>query len=436
MKFCEECGAQLEDDAVFCEECGTQVEELEIVPPIQPQNVEVVPPIQPHNVLEEKEKKAFPKKIIIIGVAILLTLIIGGVIAGVIIKNSNSTKDDDTKLVDATTDSTEKEAPTTEEATTEEATTEDVITEEATTEEATTEEMKPVPTEKIEVFKTHAISTSAGWYYCGEYEGGLVVDIADTSMVFMRSFRNIYNSYSFTLSGYDPIEYGVEYNFTDMVYDNGIDFETYELIMTIYEDGIDIYWVVKEGSSLVEVYNGFYEMIDVQASCSNTLTKDVLNYEKINNIYNFESDCFYKNLFGGALRSINYYVTEYSSDIQLTVGKDYVEDLQYISVGYGEGSSTFPINEELYYNQEAVFYYEYSSLDDSYVELDYSINKNGQKVYDLSEKDYYEEVRITFTEEYIEFYWSSHSFGDESIVYEEQISEDSLIKEIYISNYY
>ena len=24
MKFCENCGAQLEDDAVFCEECGTK----------------------------------------------------------------------------------------------------------------------------------------------------------------------------------------------------------------------------------------------------------------------------------------------------------------------------------------------------------------------------------------------------------------------------
>ena len=26
MKFCEECGARLEDDAKFCEECGAVVE--------------------------------------------------------------------------------------------------------------------------------------------------------------------------------------------------------------------------------------------------------------------------------------------------------------------------------------------------------------------------------------------------------------------------
>lgn len=26
MRFCEECGAQLEDDALFCEECGTPVD--------------------------------------------------------------------------------------------------------------------------------------------------------------------------------------------------------------------------------------------------------------------------------------------------------------------------------------------------------------------------------------------------------------------------
>ena len=28
MRFCEECGAPLEDDAKFCEECGTPVEPL------------------------------------------------------------------------------------------------------------------------------------------------------------------------------------------------------------------------------------------------------------------------------------------------------------------------------------------------------------------------------------------------------------------------
>ena len=28
MKFCEECGAKLEDDAKFCEECGAAVEDF------------------------------------------------------------------------------------------------------------------------------------------------------------------------------------------------------------------------------------------------------------------------------------------------------------------------------------------------------------------------------------------------------------------------
>ena len=34
MKFCEECGAQLEDDAVFCEECGSQVDDTPLPAPV------------------------------------------------------------------------------------------------------------------------------------------------------------------------------------------------------------------------------------------------------------------------------------------------------------------------------------------------------------------------------------------------------------------
>lgn len=53
MKFCEECGAQLEDDAIFCEECGTPVEEIEsiqtseVVPEIATEVEEVVPEAVP-----------------------------------------------------------------------------------------------------------------------------------------------------------------------------------------------------------------------------------------------------------------------------------------------------------------------------------------------------------------------------------------------------
>ena len=31
MKFCDECGAKLEDVAVFCDECGNKVEDVIIV---------------------------------------------------------------------------------------------------------------------------------------------------------------------------------------------------------------------------------------------------------------------------------------------------------------------------------------------------------------------------------------------------------------------
>ena len=31
MRFCDECGAQLEDNAVFCDECGAKVESATVV---------------------------------------------------------------------------------------------------------------------------------------------------------------------------------------------------------------------------------------------------------------------------------------------------------------------------------------------------------------------------------------------------------------------
>lgn len=37
MKFCEECGAQLEDDALFCEECGAEQEPLAVEPVQEPE---------------------------------------------------------------------------------------------------------------------------------------------------------------------------------------------------------------------------------------------------------------------------------------------------------------------------------------------------------------------------------------------------------------
>ena len=424
MKFCEECGAQLEDDAIFCEECGTSVENLEIVPDI--------PPAQPQNISAVKEKKVLPKKFIAIGVAILLIVIIGSVITGVLItkKKNNNISDDGTEVVDATIETTESEDVTIESTEREETTT---IIEE--TEEVTTENVKVEPVDKVEVFTNHPINQSASWYYRGEYEGGLVIDINDTSMVYVKHFYNCDNNYGFSLGGYDNLEYGIEYDFTDDVYDDSYEYETYKLVMTIYEDGIDIYWAVKEDSWLIEVYNGFYEMIDVQASCGNTKYTDALNIEQIQNIYDFESDCFYKNLFGGALRSVSYWVQEYSSFPYFSVSKDFVEDSQYMSIRYGEGITDFPISTELYYNEEAVFYYEFESSTMSYVELDYSIDKNGQRVYDLSGHDYYEEVRITFTEEHIYLYWSSHSYGDESVIYDEIIPESEIYKNAYISNF-
>ena len=131
MKFCEECGAQLEDDAIFCEECGAQVDDTPIPAPV---------------VVENKPSKS--KLPIIIGAIGGVVLIVAIVIVVVFVLKKGK---DEIPLVnsDATTlaaevDTTEPskenvtETPTTE-APTETPTTE-APTEIPTTQEPTTKE--------------------------------------------------------------------------------------------------------------------------------------------------------------------------------------------------------------------------------------------------------------------------------------------------------
>lgn len=117
MKFCDECGAKLEDAAEFCEECGTKVERVNA----------------------PKNKKA----IVVIMIVCILVLIIVVVLI-LHTQNSNNKNcivlDDNVTTEEPTTEESTTEESTTEEPTTEEPTTEEPTTEESTTEETTTEE--------------------------------------------------------------------------------------------------------------------------------------------------------------------------------------------------------------------------------------------------------------------------------------------------------
>ncbi len=96
MKFCEECGAQLSDDAVFCEECGTPVE------PAVPQNIAEEQTVSRSAPVTEEQGQSSPSspdkkssngKIV---AGVISALVVIGVIIGALFVNGAFDSSDET----------------------------------------------------------------------------------------------------------------------------------------------------------------------------------------------------------------------------------------------------------------------------------------------------------------------------------------------------
>lgn len=155
MKYCEECGAAMEDDEIYCSECGAKAEHL-LDEQSETTQTEDTKPINNNDNYTVKHKNG--KLYIMIGV--LLTVIVAVGLALILFfvgkKDENDTLDMDTSEnhtvdmeteIENTSDEIVTEESTTEEPTTEEPTTEEPTTEEPTTEESTTE--KPTTEEQL-----------------------------------------------------------------------------------------------------------------------------------------------------------------------------------------------------------------------------------------------------------------------------------------------
>lgn len=143
VRFCEECGAQLAEDEMFCSECGTSVdisaEDVVVVPPVI--NAEVKPQEErqeePQEISQIK-KKFNPKLFIGIGAGVVVVALIVAVVilAAKLVQKDNEgmslVGDDETTTYEVAENET-----TTEDVTTEVVTTEVVTTEEPTTEDTT-----------------------------------------------------------------------------------------------------------------------------------------------------------------------------------------------------------------------------------------------------------------------------------------------------------
>lgn len=82
MKFCEECGAELEDDAVFCEECGASIESSQADETIE-QSVEQSVKVSSTKKMEKKESEREKQEKKSVG-AIAGAVVVVGALAGVV----------------------------------------------------------------------------------------------------------------------------------------------------------------------------------------------------------------------------------------------------------------------------------------------------------------------------------------------------------------
>lgn len=99
MKFCEQCGAQLSDQARFCHTCGSAVEQSDV------SQESVAPPVEPE-ILPQKQKKQSNKTVaVLVGSFLVTALIIAGIVFGAKVwRDKHREKQDKEDTVASTTD--------------------------------------------------------------------------------------------------------------------------------------------------------------------------------------------------------------------------------------------------------------------------------------------------------------------------------------------
>lgn len=116
MKFCEECGAELEDEAVFCENCGFQVNDLHEK---DKDKVTEVDSINENDSNVANKKRNTNKLLfgVLIAVIVMFIIISGVAFAtGIISFTGKKVENEDIKVVQSTPETVNKEAQSTEEA--------------------------------------------------------------------------------------------------------------------------------------------------------------------------------------------------------------------------------------------------------------------------------------------------------------------------------
>ena len=493
MKFCEECGAQLEDDAIFCEECGTPVEEIEsiqtseVVPEIATEVEEVVPEAVTEvdgsenlSQIEKESKKRNDKKFLIIIITVVAVLFLVGIVvvfASVAGKNSKidskettsktvaigSTATDNVPSEETNVDKeteTEEETTTKEDAITEETTTEKTtIEEEATTEEETTIEEETIMEEEttaaeivteeestteekeeelINVFSDNLSEGIMSWRYEVFISEIITMNVVENSQGKYISIDKNENGMYKTLFYTDfdeELVLGVEYVFTKQSLDEDGNKCKKELKITAYENGIDISFNYYYDDSIVEVCNRFYDKDNFDPFTFISKDSNVLKYQPMGILADNNSNCFYKKIKDGEVYAIFYESNrDESLGLYCSFRSDVINDYtQIIELNDYKGNALlFITNELFYYNQETVLRAKPNS--GGWIEVSNYTDANGHKQYDMTGCNCYYEIRVTFTEEYIDIYWVLNNNSLETVIYDGIIADENMNKNIWIIN--
>ena len=434
MKFCEECGAKLEDDAIFCEECGATVGDVESIQVV----AEPVPIANsiPGNAPIKKKKKV--SKVPIIVGSIVVVLILAVVIGVVCFLGRNEDKKDDTmtaeneieEVEDEETEELEDTAHT-DDAVLEEETVPDVDDNAAVDQNTDTENL-------VSIFNADLYSDYMSWYYKVETPEGVNFTIWDDPTAQCVTISNgefFHDSYS--LEGlYYGVEYGVQSDVSQDAYGNSY---YQDAKITVQEDGADIKWKLCYDSYEHELCNGFYGPEYITCTSSYVKYDNSLKMITETKLADYNTDCFYKRVKDGKIESVRYYgYDEESLSFEITKDHKFGSTSIHLWSETSIDGMTFYPQEDIFYNKETVFFLKPQNSSESYrdcVEMNYSLDQNGNKQYDLSNCIYYYEVRLRFTEDGVDIYWSFHENEKETVIYDDYFNAMYVEKHTNIKNY-
>lgn len=446
MRFCEECGAQLEDGVKFCEECGAEVEELVIDEvPVEKTDIEetveaenmVQPAVQKEKPVPKAESKPVksgkPMKkgllfgiigaVLVVVLAVVLVIVLGGEKAD----DSGSKKEKDKQVEE---DISEKDAEEKQDA-------DDEENKDNPTGDSAVEEQE----EKVSIFDVGFGGEFSGGMYSVECDDGFGMWLNYSPMAsggYIHS-GDWYNYASFDL--YEEICFDKEYSAYSYGVDEYGDTYSHEITYTVQEDGIWIYWCYHgyRGYDMV-FFDGFVSAENI--TCTSSYTEYEWGLKAIsgpkNSIADRDSRYIFKRIAGGETTGVSYYGIDGDNSISLEQWEGYGSPY-YISI-YNEDWSwiNLGMDEPIYYDEEFVYLCEwiYEPESEGYcVELDYTTQPNGEKVYDTSKYDAYTEVRILVNEEGIDVYWCDHSKSGITVRYDGLFEAEWIERTIDIKNY-